>query len=101
MKGCMDFKERLRRTETVINVLKAGLWENPIISRRLLHIDYGSEHYVPRDVHEMIRYLYTPTTRHIKYALDFFVIDRQNPDRTNLLEYKCTQTPLHSRGRIA
>jgi len=64
-------------------------------------VDYGAEKYIPRDSHELIRYVHTKTARHIKFAPDFFVADKRNRRRVYLLEYKCTQTPLYSRSRIA
>ncbi len=69
-------------------------------TQRLVHVDYGAEHIVPKEVHGIIRFIHTETTRHIKFSPDLFVVDRRYPERTYLLEYKCTQTPLYSRNRI-
>lgn len=96
----MGFADRLEQTNAVIAALRADLWESPVVSQRLIHVDYGAEHIVPKEVHAIIRFIYTETTRHIKFAPDFFVVDKRCPERTYLLEYKCTQTPLYSRNRI-
>lgn len=96
----MDFKDRLRQTQTVVEVLHDELWQNELVARQLVHVEYGAEHVVPPEVHDLIRYVHTHTARHIKFAPDFFVVDRKNPHALYLLEYKCTQTPLYSRQRI-
>ena len=84
----------------MVDALKNDLWEQTQISQRVAHVAYGAELFVPRDVHEVIRFTRTPTTRYIRFAPDAFVVDRRSPDKTYLLEYKCTQTPLYSRDRI-
>jgi hypothetical protein len=96
----MSFASRLGQTNAVIAALKTGLWESPLLSRRLAHVNYGAEHLIPQPIHQLVRFAHTETTRHIRFAPDFFVVDRKDPQRTYLLEYKCTQTPLFSRRRI-
>jgi len=96
----MGFVDRLEQTNKLVTILTDGLWENAVIRQRMVHVNYGAEHIVPQEVHELIRHTRTETTRHIKFTPDFFVVDRRYPERTYLLEYKCTQTPLYSRNRI-
>jgi hypothetical protein len=96
----MSFAKRLAQTNVVVAALESGLWASPLLSQRLAHVNYGAEHLIPPQVHQVIRFAHTKTTRHIRFAPDFFVVDRRDPKRTYLLEYKCTQTPLFSRGRI-
>jgi hypothetical protein len=96
----MGFADRLEQTNAVVAALRVGLWENPVVSQRLVHVDYGAEHIVPEEVRKIIRFIHTETARHIKFAPDFFVVDKRYPQRIYLLEYKCTQTPLYSRNRI-
>lgn len=96
-----QFEDRIEQTQKVIGTLAEGLWQQPLVTERVVHVDYGAEKYIPRQVHDLIRYVHTKTARHIKFAPDFFVVDRGNPDRVYLLEYKCTQTPLYSKTRIA
>lgn len=81
----MGFADRLEQTNAVIAALRADLWESPVVSQRLIHVDYGAEHIVPKEVHAIIRFIYTETTRHIKFAPDFFVVDKRCPERTYLL----------------
>lgn len=97
----MGFEYRVAQTNKVIQILKDNLWGAPVISERLVHVDYGAEHIVPNEVHRLIRFVRTETIRHIRFAPDFFVVDRKYPERTYLLEYKCTQTPLYSSDRIS
>ncbi len=96
----MSFARRLKQTNAVIAALRSGLWESDLLTPRLVHVDYGAENLIPPQVHKIIRFAHTETTRHIRFAPDFFVTDRRAPANTYLLEYKCTQTPLFSRGRI-
>jgi hypothetical protein len=97
----MSFAKRLAQTNVVIAALESGLWTSPLLSQRLMHVNYGAENLIPPQVHQIIRFAHTNTTRHIRFAPDFFVVDRRDPKCTYLLEYKCTQTPLFSRGRIS
>lgn len=96
----MSFGERIQQTQVVVETLETLLWTQPAISQRLAHVAFGAENILPRTIHEIIRYTRTPTVRHIRYSPDAFVVDRRSPEKTYLLEYKCTQTPLYSRTRI-
>lgn len=96
----MSFGDRVQQTQTVVDTFQSQLWGQPFILQRLAHVLFGAEHIIPKEIHETIRYTRTATTRHIRFAPDSFVVDRQSPEKTYLLEYKCTQTPLYSRARI-
>lgn len=96
----MSFGERVQQTQTVVDTLEEMLWTQPIILQRLAHVAFGAENVLPRAIHQIIRFTRTPTVRHIRYSPDAFVVDRRVPEKTYLLEYKCTQTPLYSRSRI-
>src|SRR5689334_20345951 len=96
----MGFADRVVQANTVIAVLDAHIWQAPPCKGRLTVVPYGYETHVSDAVRQQMRYLRTTTSRHIRFTPDFFVLDRQYPDRIYLFEYKVTQTPLWSRNRI-
>lgn len=95
-----DFEERSKETGLVIETVVRGLWEHPAVKKWMIHVQYGYETHIPPDVRERLRYLYNATSRYIRFAPDFFVLDTSKPDSLYLLEYKCTRTPLYSERRI-
>jgi hypothetical protein len=71
------------------------------MSNRFLHVPFGQETHLPGEAMALLRDLRNNATAHfIRFAPDFFVIDKNDPAKVYLLEYKCTQTPLYSIGRI-
>jgi hypothetical protein len=95
------FSDRARDAQTVVDIMRQTLWENPEVKRRLVHVEYGYETHIPPEVRERMRHIYdSATARYIRFAPDFFVLDLHNSDCLYLLEYKCTRTPLFSSRRI-
>jgi hypothetical protein len=95
------FSDRARDAQTVVDIMRQTLWENPEVKRRLVHVEYGYETHIPPEVRERMRHIYdSATARYIRFAPDFFVLDLHNTDCLYLLEYKCTRTPLFSSRRI-
>jgi len=97
----MGFGERTKQSETLIQVISEHLWKHPSISGRFLHVAFGQETHLPREAMALLRHLHQNVTAYfIRFAPDYFVIDKSDPAKLYLLEYKCTQTPLFSVGRI-
>ena len=93
----MDFKDRTEGSNILIQVLKQHFWDE---SQSLYHVETGYETHIPEDIRKALRYVYNKTTRHLRFAPDFLVVQRQKPDNIYYLEYKCTQTPLYKSDRI-
>jgi hypothetical protein len=63
-------------------------------------VPFGYETHISDSVRRLLRFIRTPTSKYIKYAPDYFVIDKRCPDKVYLLEFKATRTPLYSENRI-
>lgn len=97
----MGFGDRTKQSETLIQAVKEHLWNHPSISGRFLHVAFGQETHLPEEAMTVLRNLRQNVTAYfIRFAPDYFVIDKSDPAKLYLLEYKCTQTPLFSAGRI-
>ena len=97
----MGFGDRTKQSDTLIQIVKEHLWDHPSISDRFLHVAFGQETHLPGEAMALLRGLrHNVTAYFIRFAPDFFVIDKSDPGKIYLLEYKCTQTPLYSTGRI-
>ena len=94
----MEFKDRSEGSDILIDVVRRHIWDR---SRLLYHVETGYETHIEEDVRSYLRYVRNETARHIRFAPDFLVIERQKPENVYFLEYKCTQTPLYSPRRIA
>lgn len=97
----MAFESRLFQTNTLVTLTEEFLWLNEQISQRLAVVPFGYETHIPEVIRAHLRYERTNTAKHIKFAPDFFLIDKGNPKLLCLFEYKCTQTPIYSTGRIS
>lgn len=97
----MGFGDRTKQSDTLIQIVKEHLWNHPSISGRFLHVAFGQETHLPGEAMAVLRDLrHNVTAYFIRFAPDYFVIDNSDPAKLYLLEYKCTQTPLFSGGRI-
>lgn len=94
----MSFGDRLAQADTLVETLQKLVWEP--LSRRLAVVPYGYETHIAPEVRTAMRFLRTPTSKFVRFTPDFFVLDKQQPENLYLLEYKVTQTPLFSKGRI-
>ena len=94
----MEFKDRSEGSDVLVEVVKQHIWDK---SQLLYHVETGYETHIPEDARSYLRYVRNKTARHIRFAPDYLVIERNNPDNVYFLEYKCTQTPLYSKNRIA
>ena len=94
----MEFKDRSEGSDVLVEVVKQHIWNR---SHLLYHVETGYETHIPEEARSYLRYVRNDTARHIRFAPDFFVLERDNPDNVYFLEYKCTQTPLYSKNRIA
>ncbi len=96
----MRFEDRTTQANTLIEQVTTILWECPSLKSRFHHIPFGYETHIPDPVRQKLRFVYTVTARHIKFAPDFFLFDNQHPEKVYLLEYKCTQTPIALQKRV-
>ena len=97
----MGFGARTKQSETLIQAVKEHLWNHPSISGRFLQVAFGQETHLPREAMGVLRNLRQNMTAYfIRFAPDYFVIDKSDPAKLYFLEYKCTQTPLFSASRI-
>ena len=94
----MEFKDRSEGSDILIEVVRRHIWDR---SRLLYHVETGYETHIEEDVRSYLRYVRNETARHIRFAPDFLVIECKKPENVYFLEYKCTQTPLYSKNRIA
>lgn len=95
-----DFGDRTQEAQIVVQVIQKHVWDHPQIRSRVYHVQYGYETHIPDEIRQKLRHIRTDTSRYIRFAPDFFVLDQVNPDRMYLLEYKSTRTPLYSQQRI-
>ena len=82
-----------------VDIVNRHIWRN---LSNILHIQWGFEARVPEDLRECLAGFsveHDKTARHIRFAPDFFVVQR-NPKIVYLLEYKNSQTPLYHPKRI-
>lgn len=92
-----EFKDRSEGSDILVQVVRQHIWDR---SNLLYHVETGYETHIPEEARSYLRYVRNETARHIRFAPDFLVIERENPDNVYFLEYKCTQTPLYSKNRI-
>ena len=93
----MEFQDRAEGSDILIEVLKRHFWNK---SESLYHVETGYETHIPEEIREVLRYVYNETARHLRFAPDFLVVQKQDPSNVYYLEYKCTQTPIYSDKRI-
>lgn len=93
----MKFQNRSTASDTLINIVTHYIWDN---IPSIYHVKIGYESHIPSNVRQILRYIRTKTAHQIRYSPDTLIVDRQNPDNTYLLEYKCTQTPIFSQSLI-
>ena len=93
----MEFKDRTEGSDVLIEVVNRHIWSK---SRLLYHVETGYETHIPEEARSYLRYVRNATARHIRFAPDFMVVERDRPENVYFLEYKCTQTPLYSPKRI-
>jgi hypothetical protein len=96
----MGFTERTEIADALARLAREHLWICPPAAGRLLIEPFGQETHVSSEAMRLLRNTQTITARHVRYAPDFFLIDRLHPDRVYLLEYKCSLTSLKLAGRI-
>ena len=94
----MEFKDRSEGSDVLVEMVKQHIWNK---SQLLYHVETGYETHIPEEARSYLRYVRNDTARHIRFAPDYLVIERNNSDNVYFLEYKCTQTPLYSKNRIA
>jgi len=93
-------EQRLAKAKALVDVVREEVWDAAPLRSLVVQEQFGVEHYVRPKVHEKIAYTRTPTTHHIRFAPDYFVVDLRRPERTYLLEYKYTDSPLRDAVRL-
>lgn len=92
------FETRTHDAEVMTNLIKDGIFNS--ITEYVNLVPLGYETYITDKVRELLRFVQNETSAYIKFAPDFFVVDKSNPENLYLLEFKCTRTPLYSPRRI-
>lgn len=92
------FEIRTHDAEIMTNLIKDGIFN--AITETVDLVPLGYETRIPETVRELLRYVRNETSANIKFAPDYFVVERSNPENLYLLEFKCTRTPLYSPRRI-
>ncbi len=96
----MGFNERTEDACKLIEIMQTTVFEKSPCCNRIQVVPFGYETHILDPVRKLLRFVRTTTARYIKFAPDFFVIDKENPDGVYLLEFKATRTPLYSEKRI-
>ena len=93
------FEIRTADAETMANILRDALFT--YLTEYLYLVPFGYEtHIKQQQVRETLRFVRNETASYIKFAPDYFILDRTNPEKVYLLEFKSTRTPLWSSRRI-
>jgi hypothetical protein len=92
------FETRTHDAEVMTNLIKDGIFNS--ITEYVNLVPLGYETHITDRVRELLRFVQNETSTYIKFAPDFFVVGRSNPENLYLLEFKCTRTPLYSPRRI-
>jgi hypothetical protein len=97
----MSFAKRSQQSEKLVQITTEELWNRSPFRERCVHAPFGQETHVVQEAIEILRDVHEITAQHIRYAPDFFVVDRHRPKAVYLLEYKCSQRPLFAEWRIS
>lgn len=81
------------------DLIKDGVFNH--FAEYLHLVPFGYETHITDEVRGLLRFVLNETASYIKFAPDFFVVNKLSPDKTYLLEFKCTRTPLYSPRRIS
>lgn len=92
------FEFRTHDAEVMAKLVRDGIFN--YFAEYLYLIPFGYETHINDEVRELLRFVQNETASHIKFAPDYFVVDRSAPENVYLLEFKCTRTPLYSPRRI-
>jgi len=93
------FEIRTRDATVMTNLVKEGIFNS--IPEHVSLVPLGYETYITAKVRKLLRFVRNETSAYIKFAPDYFVVDKLNPENLYLLEFKCTRTPLYSTKRIS
>lgn len=95
----MSFRERTAIANKLINELTAAYWETEKIKmgHSILHVPYGYETHIPSQALNILKKIYTKTSKHIRFTPDFILL-QEGSQKIFLYEYKVTKTPRYSLG---
>ena len=95
----MAFERLSAKGEQLVEIVGRHIWANCDFAK---HVPWGYETHIEKEIRNRLASFSAddnPTARHIRFSPDFFVV-QQRPKIIYLLEYKNSQTPIYSQGRI-
>jgi hypothetical protein len=95
----MSFYERTTTANILISEMNAAYWEKEEIKAKhsIMHIPYGYETHISFQSQNVLKKIYTKTSKHIRFTPDFILLQEGN-QKIFLYEYKVTKTPRYSLG---
>jgi hypothetical protein len=95
----MSFSKRIATASAIISELNAAYWEKEEIRtmHSILHIPYGYEMHISFQAQNVLKKVYTKTSKHIRFTPDFILLQEGN-QKIFLCEYKVIKTPRYSLG---
>jgi len=98
----MSFTDRTAKSNRLIELLKEYYWDTPQISQEqgMFHEPYGYESHISLEIQNVLKRMYTITSKHIRFTPDYIVgrSGMELPEPVLLLEYKVTTTPRYTLG---
>lgn len=94
----IGFALRREDEQIMINVLTETFFNHPIIKSNLCINPLGAA----RDTegHRLLRFVRNETAKVIRYIPDYFVVDRKEPEKVYLIDFKCCRTPIIKQSRV-
>jgi hypothetical protein len=96
----MGLEERVAKEQQLIALVDEMLWQQDPLRERFMVVPFGQETHISRDASQFLRFERTITSHYIRYAPDFFLIDKNNTATVHMLEYKTSLTPRYARSGI-
>ena len=98
--GNRGFSGRSSQADTVVEAAVEHVWSQVEIEPAVEHIAYGQEFVISPAQMPLLKSIYSKTIQHVRYAPDYILVNKEQPNRSYLLEYKSYTTPLYSARRI-
>jgi hypothetical protein len=96
----MKFTDRTEKSNRLIALLKTHYWDTPQIrlTQGMFHEPYGYENHISPETQNVLKKIYTITSKHIRFTPDYIVGRRglRLEEPVLLLEYKVTTTPRYT-----
>lgn len=88
------FNYRTETSNVLIHLLKDYYWN--YLKNVIVHYEYGYETHIDPSVQNLLRLRQSNTAKHIRFAPDFLVFNKTQPELDFLFEYKVTKTPRYT-----